>query len=66
MAEVIVTAIDDGRRFRMEKGMWSDVYDIDELDRQLTFYRRWAKKRPEIYQPTVDALEAFKAEREKT
>lgn len=54
--------IEDGSRFRITRGAWSNEYPIGELDGWITFYRRARDEHPKAlnsYDATIEALEAL-------
>ena len=56
--------IDDGTRFRIRRGAWSNDYPIGELDGWIDFYTRVRADHPKSltsYDETISALEALKA-----
>lgn len=58
-----VESSEDGASFTLTLGAWSDTYALDDLPRQLKFYRHLRDRKngayAEHYARTVRALEEF-------
>ena len=48
-----------GTKFEHRKDAWCTTLPLSRLTSWINFYRRLAKKKPQFYRASVEALEAF-------
>ena len=66
MSDVVPFAVlsSDGQSYRLSAGAWSGTYRIEQLEKELAFYRRMRDRnggaQAKVYEATVRALEQLK------